>query len=496
MPAKTLAYGNRLSRTAPSFPGRTDIVPAIDCVRAAASDNEHVARNPGELITAVRAVAQRPAMRGVSNVGDVVLALAVTITAVITAAREVLYVQHVPRAIVLPGATYLPGPPPAQPHLLTVPSWALLGVVVATTAPLAFRRTYPTSAFCVILAAVIATSHYSTAITVGSAIFAAYCAVAYGRHRRMTLLALLAGAIVITAAYPQATTQVAERYTPLLVLLPTLAVGSMTRMWRDRAGYSAERLRLVQAAHEAETRHALETERARIASELHDVVTHNVSVMVVQAGAVRVVLDGSPGDALPGGDARLTREAMLAVEASGRTAMIELRHLLGLLVPAEQADGALRPQPGLDQLAALVDRVRAAGLEAELTVTGIPRALPPGLDLAAYRVVQEALTNAVKHGNQAHAAIQVEYRPRQLLITVADDGRPKPALAGRAACRPRRAPATAGLIGLRERIAVHRGELDTGPRPGGGWRVRASIPLEPAVDGQEQVRADYQAASS
>ena len=111
-----------------------------------------------------------------------------------------------------------------------------------------------------------------------------------GTHRRMTLLALLAGAIVITAAYPQATTQVAERYTPLLVLLPTLAVGNMTRMWRERADDSAERLRLIQAAHEAETRHALETERARIASELHDVVTHNVSVMVIarrRAGCAR-----------------------------------------------------------------------------------------------------------------------------------------------------------------------------------------------------------------
>jgi signal transduction histidine kinase len=491
---RQLAYGNRLSRTAASFPGCTDIVPVIDGVRAAASDNEHVARSPGELITAVRAVARRPALWGVSNAGDVVLAVAVTIAAVITAARGVLYVQHVPGAIVLPGATYLPGPPPAEPHLLVVPSWALVGVV-ATTAPLAFRRTYPTLALGVILAAFIATDNYATVITVGAAIFAAYCAVSYSRHRRMTLLALLAGAIVITVAYPQATTQVAERYTPLLVLLPALAVGNMTRMWRERAGDSAERLRLAQAAHEAETRHALETERARIASELHDVVTHNVSVMVVQAGAVRAVLDGSPGDAWPGGEARLAREAMLAIEASGRTAMVELRHLLGLLVPAEQDDGALRPQPGLDQLATLVDRVRAAGLEAELTVTGIRRALSPGLDLAAYRVVQEALTNVIKHAGPAHTVIQVEYRPQELLITVADDGRP----AGAGGARGLPAPAGAGgrgLIGLRERIAVHHGALDTGPRPGGGWRVRASIPLEPAADGQEQVRAGYQAAPS
>jgi signal transduction histidine kinase len=268
------------------------------------------------------------------------------------------------------------------------------------------------------------------------------------------------------------------------------------RMWRERAGKSADRLRLAQDEQEAEKRRAVELERARIASELHDVVTHNVSVMVVQAGAARRVLEASPGEASLAGEARLAREALLAVEGSGRTAMTELRHLLGLLAPvdaaaADAAHRALRPQPGLDEVPALIDRVRAAGLVAELSVTGTRRPLPSGLDLAAYRVVQEALTNVLKHAGPARTVVRVEYRPRELRIKVSDDGRP----ADSAAYGQPPGSGGRGLIGLRERIAIYHGELDAGPRPGGGWQISARIPLEPVADGQEQVRTEFQAAS-
>jgi signal transduction histidine kinase len=242
---------------------------------------------------------------------------------------------------------------------------------------------------------------------------------------------------------------------------------------------------------------------------MHDVVTHNVSVMVVQAGAARRVLDSMPGDA---------REALLAVEASGRTAMTELRHLLGLLAPAGEGIGdqpaagavaaagfggvpgpgpggapgaALSPQPGVTQIPALLARVVGAGLPVELSVDAAQsrRPLPPGLDLAAYRVVQEALTNVMKHAGQARTTVRIEYRPRELLITVSDDGRPADAAPAVAAAAGPGQPAAPGggrgLIGLRERLAVYGGVLDAGPRPGGGWRLAVRVPLEPVIgDGE------------
>jgi signal transduction histidine kinase len=306
---------------------------------------------------------------------------------------------------------------------------------------------------------VLVAHDHDTTATFGAVIFAAYSAVLYSRFRWAALLAVGTGAVIATAAFPDTTPQVPARFTAMLILVPTAAVAVGMRGWRQRAGDSAERLLRVEAEHEAQTRRAVEAERARIAGELHDVVTHNVSVMVVQAGAARSVLDSSPDDA---------REALLAVEASGRTAMSELRHLLGLLAPAGGEEDMLVPQPGAARVPALVERVRAAGLNVELTVTGA-RDLSPGVDLAAYRVVQEALTNVIKHAGTARAAVVLEYRPDDLLITVTDDGRPVTGSGG---------PGGRGLIGLRERIGLYGGELDAGPRPGGGWRVRARIPLE------------------
>jgi signal transduction histidine kinase len=356
------------------------------------------------------------------------------------------------------------------PRLSLAATYLLLLGIMLTTAPLGFRRRYPVGAFGVIVAAVFATSGHTSTVMFAAVLFAAYSAIVYSRHRRLALLSVSTVAVIVTAAFPNTTPPVPARFTALLVLLPTAAVAMAMRTWRRRAGDSAERLRLAQAEHETQTRRAVEAERARIASELHDVVTHNVSVMVVQAGAARSVLASSPEQA---------REALLAVEGSGRTAMGELRHLLGLLAPAgnhgSAADeAALVPQPGLGQVRALVDRVRAAGLPAELIVTEGARPLPPGVDLAAYRVVQEALTNVLKHGGGARAVVRLAYGERELVITVTDDG----AAAGYVPQGSR--GAGRGLIGLRERLGLYGGELDAGPRPGGGWRVRAIIPLEPA----------------
>jgi signal transduction histidine kinase len=378
------------------------------------------------------------------------------------------------------------------------PSWGTLVAAVLTTAPLAVRRIYPITTFCVILGAVIGSNGHTTTITFAAAILAAYSAVAYSPYRRAALLGVLAAAVIVTAAYPDTTPPVPARFTALLILVPTVAVGIAIRVWRGRAAQSAERLRRAQAEHEAETRRAVELERARIAGEMHDVVTHNVSVMVVQAGAARRVLDSSPDDA---------REALLAVEASGRTAMTELRHLLGLLAPSGEAetavpgdadDAVLTPQPGVARIPALLARVCEAGMPVELSVdapAGTPQALPPGVDLAAFRVVQEGLTNVMKHAGQARTLVRLECRPRDLLITVSDDG-PPPGSAPAAATGPSAGPGSGGrgLIGLRERIALYGGELDAGPRPGGGWRLAARIPLEPAT-GELPVPPSFQAVS-
>jgi signal transduction histidine kinase len=389
--------------------------------------------------------ASRPAL-----VIDVAIAVAATVASVGAAIAQT---RH-------GGAVYaIPGP---HGGILVKPpspsGWLLLGIAL-TTAPLAFRRRYPATAFGVIFAAVLVTHDHVTTITFGAVIFAAYSAVLYSRFRWAALLAVGTAAVIATAAFPDTTPQVPARFTALLVLAPTAAVAVGMRGWRKRAGDSAQRLLRAEAEHEAQTRRAVEAERARIAGELHDVVTHNVSVMVVQAGATRSVLDSSPDDA---------REALLAVEASGRTAMSELRHLLGLLAPGGGEEDMLVPQPGAARVPALVERVRAAGLSVELSVTGA-RDLPPGVDLAAYRVVQEALTNVIKHAGTNRAAVVLEYRPDDLLVTVTDDGLPAEGPGG---------PGGRGLIGLRERIGLYGGELDAGPRPGGGWRVRARIPLE------------------
>ncbi|WP_344467882.1 sensor histidine kinase [Kitasatospora kazusensis] len=249
---------------------------------------------------------------------------------------------------------------------------------------------------------------------------------------------------------------------------------------------------LLEKERESAARSAVEAERARIAEELHDVVSHNVSLMVVQAGAAREVLPTMPGAA---------EAALLAVEGAGRDAMTELRHLLGLLAPAQdggddRADGSeLSPQPSLSRLSPLIDRIAFAGLPVEVRISGEPRALPAGIDLTAYRIVQEALTNALKHGDGGKAEVTVRYADHYLRVEVLNSGpsvlssTPSAPAArteragradGRAAERAagRGDGAGRGLLGLRERVAVYGGDLDAQRRLGGGYRVRARIPLD------------------
>ncbi|MFJ5232363.1 sensor histidine kinase [Kitasatospora sp. NPDC088391] len=209
---------------------------------------------------------------------------------------------------------------------------------------------------------------------------------------------------------------------------------------------------------------AVAEERRRIARELHDIVAHHITTMQLMAGGARANL----------ANPEVVREALVTLESSGRLALREMRQLLDVLRAGDEPDTAPpAPQPGADDLDRLVEDSRRAGLPTGLTVTGDRRALPPTLGLTVYRIVQEALTNARKYaGPDARATVELAYRQDHLLLTVQDDGpggAPSPAATG----------GGHGLIGMRERVAVHGGTLHTGPRPGGGFTVRAELPLTP-----------------
>jgi signal transduction histidine kinase len=221
----------------------------------------------------------------------------------------------------------------------------------------------------------------------------------------------------------------------------------------------AARAELLEREHEMREREALAEERARIARELHDLVAHNVSVMVVQAGVER--------HALPE-DQTSTRETLTAIEQAGRQALVEARRLLGVLRQNGQAE-ELEPQPTVDQVGFLVEQIERAGLPVTLTVEGERTPLPAGVDLCAYRIVQEGLTNALKHAGPARAEVLLRYAGSGLDIEVRDDGSGNGQRNGDGSGQ--------GLIGMRERVALYGGELETGPRPGGGFEVRAHLPL-------------------
>ncbi len=229
-------------------------------------------------------------------------------------------------------------------------------------------------------------------------------------------------------------------------------------------------------------------ERARIARELHDVVAHHVSVMVIQAGAAEANLPP---------DAPAARQAIQAVGETGREAMAEMRRLLGLLrseasfepaSDASTADAGRAPQPRLSDLSNLADRTREVGVDVSIETVGTERRLPAGVDLAAYRVVQEALTNTLRHaGPGARAGVRVVFKPESLTVEVTDDGRGKPAVGSLERPRP---GVGHGLLGMRERVMLYGGRLEAGPRPGGGFRVMAEFPLEgPSDSGSEPIDA-------
>ncbi|MFF0266474.1 sensor histidine kinase [Kribbella sp. NPDC004536] len=253
-----------------------------------------------------------------------------------------------------------------------------------------------------------------------------------------------------------------------LVALPTVVAAAFALAYvqarRAHTRALEERGWLLERERETAAQSAVDAERARIAHDLHDIVSHNVSVMVIQTGAARQVLATAPLDA---------EAAMLAVEAAGRDTMAELRHLLGVLAPKGDSD-VLSPQPSLARLSELIDRMAFAGLAVDVRISGEACSLPTGVDVTAYRIIQEALTNALRHGDGVKAEVTVRYAEHALRVEVLNTGTsvltggrpPAPEGDGR------------GLLGLKQRVAVYGGQFDARRRLGGGFRVRAKLPLE------------------
>ncbi|MFF2042474.1 sensor histidine kinase [Kitasatospora sp. NPDC058170] len=352
-----------------------------------------------------------------------------------------------------------------------------------------FRRRYPditVAAATAVGVGQIVLGVLPAASSIGYLVFA-YTGAAFGSRwtSRLALTAgLVAGPLVFWQIHPtkvlrdedgvvlQRPYQLGESLLiTALMSTPFILCWAWGRLTRVRRAYLVEledRAARLERERDAQAKVAVAAERARIARELHDVVAHNVSVMIVQADGAAYVLDNSPQQA---------KEALSTIASTGRQALVEMRRLLGVLRTADTAEEYV-PQPGVEELPELLDQVRTAGLQVEFATSGDPRELPRGVELTVYRIVQEALTNVRKHGGpDVHARVAVDFGERELAVLIEDDGRgttDEQLASGGADGQGH------GLIGMRERVGMVSGSLDVGPRPGGGFRIRAVLPLKTA----------------
>jgi signal transduction histidine kinase len=325
-------------------------------------------------------------------------------------------------------------------------------LALAITAPVAVRRRWP----ALVGTAVPALAAVDHAVFAGTSIgyplanfFALYALAVWTSTRRFVAGVATFVAVVLAVGVAHDTATGSAEYVAVVVVVMLFVrrvVGD-----RERRAALAERERDVAA------REAVLDERARIARELHDAIAHNVSMMVLQAGAERRVLNGQ-GES--------TREVLEGIERSGRSALTEMRRLVGML--RSDRSEPLAPQPGIQDLPILITQLREAGLPVELAVDGSSPGLPVGIELSAYRIVQEALTNVLKHAGDSHATVRVRYGPDSLELEITDDGRGQ----GDAAISGGH-----GLVGMRERVALYGGQFSAGRRPDGGFAVRVLLPV-------------------
>jgi signal transduction histidine kinase len=350
---------------------------------------------------------------------------------------------------------------------------AAVGLVLAQTLPLVWRRRRP---LAVSLVTGMATAAYglapypdlATPVALGGVV-GMYSVAAWGSRRDALVAGGVAAAVVVVAlSLPRTDADLVDAAFVALGLAGAWVLGDRARVQRALAAELAERAARLERERTAEARRAVAEERTRIARELHDVVAHHVSMMVVQAEAGPVAVERDPARAAG---------AFEAIAATGRQALAEMRRLLGVLRGDGEPAPSLAPQPGLAQVPSLVEQVGRAGLKVELVVEGAEAALPPGIDLSAYRIVQEALTNALRHGGAGRARVLVRYGERDLELRVWNEGSPNqgngsPPLPGHATAPGR------GLLGMRERVNLFGGELRAGPGPEGGFTVDARLPIE------------------
>jgi signal transduction histidine kinase len=357
-------------------------------------------------------------------------------------------------------------------------------LLVLQALPLVWRRRYPIPVLVVTGVSITIYSLLGYAQAGGGlGVFVAFYTVATHESRKRALVsaALTAGGIFLSfAAYaatgPGWTAGLSSAY---LSFGLAWLIGDNVRVRRAYTRQLEQRAVELEIEREEKAALAVSQERARIARELHDVVAHHVSVMVVQAAAARRVCDK---------DRNQAKDALEAVEESGRTALAEMRRMLEVLRTDTAGVG---PQPGLSELERLVVQVRDTGLPVEIVTEGCPCPLPVGMDLAAYRIIQEALTNVVKHAGKANAKVRVRYDADSLDIEVTDDGR-----GAAAPLITREMEGGHGLIGMQERVALYEGTLETGPLFPGGYRVHAHFPLEPAPQGSRAECCDEESALS
>lgn len=363
-------------------------------------------------------------------------------------------------AITVPVALY--SVPDGGQRAIGVLGWTL---VLCMNVPVAWRRTAPFAAIwtTVALTAPYWILDYPDDATGPGMLILVYSLAAHGRRPQAVrhfwlVLLLLTG--VMTAGVISNQDDVPWFAVPGNVIIFGTAwiLGDNLRTRRRYLAELEEKAQRTEEQHAAEAERAIAEERTRIARELHDVVAHSMSVMVVQAGAARRVIDQDPVQAAT---------ALAAIEETGRESLTEMRRVLGVL-RGEGDAVELAPAPGLDDFDRLLHHCEEAGMPVELIVTGDVRPLAPGLEMNAYRVVQESLTNSLKHAGRAHATVTLHYAPDRLRVTVHDDGR------GAAAIN---AGAGQGIVGMRERVEAYNGALTAAPRPGGGFAVEATFTI-------------------